>query len=229
MTPTGVVDDERESKKVLESAVLAAAGADSTEKAIEVFNAELKESWPRHRVSLLIAPTIRRCIMAQRKSHMQCEVAAAALAAERFRLEWGRWPETLGELVPEYMEAVPEDRFADGPIRYLQDEDGIRLYSVGTDGIDNGGLTREETWDRIDAGEAPAEWDSDDFKVGDLVFSLLEPELRGATRTTFREDVLATGWPPGLFEEVGYTEEKLREAGLTDEDIAELKERDRRW
>jgi hypothetical protein len=68
--------------------------------------------------------------------------AAAALAAERFRLATGLWPESLDELVPKYLNEVPVDPFTGKPLRFKRLADGLVIYSVGTDGVDDGGDIR---------------------------------------------------------------------------------------
>jgi hypothetical protein len=68
--------------------------------------------------------------------------AAAALAAERFRLATGRWPGSLGELVPTYLNAVPVDPFDGKPLRFQRLADGLVIYSVGKDRVDDGGDIR---------------------------------------------------------------------------------------
>jgi hypothetical protein len=45
-------------------------------------------------------------------------MALVALALERFRLATGKLPETLGQLVPKYLESVPMDPFEGNPIQY---------------------------------------------------------------------------------------------------------------
>ena len=65
--------------------------------------------------------------------------AIAALAAERFRLDHGSWPESLDQLVPKYMAAVPNDPFIPGPLKLRKLPDGLFIYSVGYDGRDDGG------------------------------------------------------------------------------------------
>jgi hypothetical protein len=65
--------------------------------------------------------------------------AIAALAAERYRIDQGRWPQSLEELVPKYLVAVPRDPFANAPIKLLKLPDGLFIYSVGFDGKDDGG------------------------------------------------------------------------------------------
>jgi hypothetical protein len=56
-------------------------------------------------------------------------VASAALATEQFRIERGRWPRELAELVPDYLDAVPHDLFASAgtTIRYYITPTGVRL------------------------------------------------------------------------------------------------------
>jgi hypothetical protein len=71
------------------------------------------------------------------KAELRC--AAVALAAERFRLAKGHWPERLEDLVPDYLPAVPADPFDGRPLRLRRMDDGILVYSVGADGEDNGG------------------------------------------------------------------------------------------
>ncbi len=70
------------------------------------------------------------------KAELRC---AAALAAERYRMAEGRWPESLDVLVPRYLDAVPSDPFDGQPLRLRRLPDGLVIYSVGTDGVDDGG------------------------------------------------------------------------------------------
>jgi hypothetical protein len=65
--------------------------------------------------------------------------ATAALAAERYRLAEGRWPDHLDALVPRYLNAVPIDPFDGRPLRLCRPLDGLIVYSVGPDRVDNGG------------------------------------------------------------------------------------------
>lgn len=65
---------------------------------------------------------------------------AAALALRASRLDHGAYPGDLGDLVPDYLSAVPKDPFAeDAPLRYRIGGDRYILYSIGPDGVDDGG------------------------------------------------------------------------------------------
>jgi len=62
------------------------------------------------------------------------------LALRAYRLEHGAYPATLSALVPGYLKAVPDDPFAlSGPLRYKLAGAKFVLYSVGSDGKDDGG------------------------------------------------------------------------------------------
>lgn len=71
------------------------------------------------------------------------EQVVAAIALKRHKLRHGRLPPTLDALVPEFLATVPRDWFADAPMRYRPGADGTyELYSVGPDGVDDGGDSR---------------------------------------------------------------------------------------
>ncbi len=69
---------------------------------------------------------------------------STALAVAGHRLETGDYPASLDDLVPRWLEAVPADIFApdpDGhPIRYRLEPQRVVVYSVGRNGVDNGGV-----------------------------------------------------------------------------------------
>ena len=101
-----------------------------------------------------------------REALARCRAARAGIAAEIFRRTQGRFPETLEELVPKYLPAVFRDPFSGDGLRYLCGNleyvvhdvrfrdgrfekslrkctaDGIRVYSLGADGVDDGGRNR---------------------------------------------------------------------------------------
>ena len=66
--------------------------------------------------------------------------AQAAVAIERWRLVHpGQLPDTLAELVPAYLAAVPLDPFDGQPVRYKKLPVGYVVYCLGLDFTDNGG------------------------------------------------------------------------------------------
>jgi len=100
-------------------------------------------SWKFRQPSLVevLIPSLNRGVMLHFKAVALRRMGAAALAVRLYEADYGRRPGTLGELVPEYLPAVPEDPFADdgSAIGYLPNADPPVLYSIGSDGVDDGG------------------------------------------------------------------------------------------
>ena len=104
------------------------------------------------------ARSFNRCL-----AEVRC--ATAALAAERYRVTEKRWPANLDALVPKYLDAVPNDPFDGRPLRIHRLPDGVVIYSVGPDRVDDGGKL-----DRKEPGSVGS----------DIGFQLWNPEKRAA-------------------------------------------------
>ena len=63
--------------------------------------------------------------------------AEAALACERYRLAHKAWPESLEQLVPQYLTAVPSDPYDGKPLRLQRSPEGMVIYSVGPNQTDD--------------------------------------------------------------------------------------------
>lgn len=103
------------------------------------------------------------------------EVAATWLliAMKAYKMEQGRLPETLEELVPEYIDAVPLDDFDGKPMRYNSEKRVI--YSVGEDFKDDGGMTKEEQeawWKEEDPWSAEEGYEPDVWQMPDPSFPI---------------------------------------------------------
>lgn len=68
--------------------------------------------------------------------------ARVALAVQRYRLAAGKLPDTLADLVPVYLDAVPVDPFDGKRLRYKKLEIGFVVYSIGDDLTNDGGKER---------------------------------------------------------------------------------------
>ncbi len=67
-------------------------------------------------------------------------VVLTAIALKRFQIKHGKWPETLGDLTPEFLRSVPIDPMDGKALKYHANADGtFLLYSSGKDGKDDGG------------------------------------------------------------------------------------------
>jgi hypothetical protein len=71
---------------------------------------------------------------------IQRSVVVAALALKRYQLKHGAYPAQLSALVPEFLPQAPRDPVDGKSLRYRLNPDGsFLLYSIGEDGVDNGG------------------------------------------------------------------------------------------
>jgi len=63
-----------------------------------------------------------------------------ALALHAHHADHANYPASLEELAPKYLCAIPDDPFViKGPLRYRRSGKSYTLYSIGPDGIDDGG------------------------------------------------------------------------------------------
>ncbi|MCD6298221.1 MAG: hypothetical protein J7M30_13825, partial [Deltaproteobacteria bacterium] len=71
----------------------------------------------------------------------QTEALITVLAILRYKTDTGQFPETLNELISlGYLKAVPNDPYSNSALVYKLTEDGFKLYSVGKDFSDDGGM-----------------------------------------------------------------------------------------
>ena len=77
--------------------------------------------------------------------------ARAAIAVHRYQRDNGKVSDTLQDLVPKYINAVPQDPFSGKEMLYKHDQSGYVIYSVGENLKDDGGKTeqREDVGHRI--------------------------------------------------------------------------------
>jgi hypothetical protein len=76
---------------------------------------------------------------ASRRKHALIRCTIAALATECYRQQHKKWPDSLDKLCPRFLEAMPRDPIDDEALRYRRMEDGVVIYSVSSDGVDNNG------------------------------------------------------------------------------------------
>jgi hypothetical protein len=110
----------------------------------------------------LFVPMLREVNEACLRSQVQLRCASATMAAERYRLAKGRWPQAWDELITAgLLHGKPIDVYDSKPLRMRRVDDGLVIYSVGPDGIDNGGQVRREPLARLPADIGFRLWDVD--------------------------------------------------------------------
>jgi hypothetical protein len=99
-------------------------------------------------------PALRKAIQAE----IARNVVVTAIALRRYQLRHHHLPDTLDELVPDFVESVPTDCMDGQPLRYRRNADGrFLLYSVGDNGQDDGG---NPAWERTDVTTDQYDWQS---------------------------------------------------------------------
>ena len=117
---------------------------------LEVGNVEMPDDEEFPELLRKFGETVERfAASAYHYNRMQTDlIAQATLALKLYHIEYGTLPETLDELVPDYLDRVPLDDMDGQPIRY--DPAGKILYSIGVDLVDNGGSDPELGYDGDD-------------------------------------------------------------------------------
>jgi hypothetical protein len=117
---------------------------------------------PKYRYFLIqiLTPSLDRAFEMQFRHNTLHHATITILALKRWRLDKGRYPDNLNELVDVgYMKELPMDPYSDKPLIYKRLGDEFTLYSVGVNFKDDGGeiatkYNKIEEWDIKEAGDA---------------------------------------------------------------------------
>lgn len=121
---------------------------------------------PRDSTLRILFPSFARSVVLFARSTAQANCVRVALAAERFRLERGQFPDQAVDLVPGFLAVIPEDPFDGQPLRYRRTDNGVVIYTIGDDKVDDGGHVAPQSEHGLD-------------RVSDYGIRLLDPEKRG--------------------------------------------------
>ncbi len=92
-----------------------------------------------------------------KEEDMRDRMLNVLLAAAKVHAVSGKWPATLEDLVPEAIKELPADYFSEAgkaAVKYVAVGDGVRIYSVGRNGVDDGGKANSgKNWDDIAVGK----------------------------------------------------------------------------
>lgn len=120
----------------------AASGVD-VDTMVEDLGSGTLGKW-RHPLIMLLMPALDRAIWTADLADARRDAAITILALARYRIDHGAYPETLDQLEPAYLPALPRDPVDGQPLRYLRTRDGCTLYSIGFDGDDDLGRAASE-------------------------------------------------------------------------------------
>lgn len=124
-------------------------------------------------LSAMLIPNFDRSFAIERMTTARIRCCRVGLALERYRIDHAGFPDRLEALVPDYIEAMPQDVLTDEPLRYYRDELRAVVYSTGWDGQDDGGPNHPE-------------WGSPNAE--DWGFTVLDPSRRGLPPVSVDEE-----------------------------------------
>jgi len=107
----------------------------------------------------LLLPNFHKVQAAAERTEQAFRNLHLAFALAAYHADHRRYPQMLAELEPKYIDKIPDDLFSGQPLIYKLENDGYLLYSVGGNGIDDGGQSYD-----------------DDPKGDDLVIRMPVPE-----------------------------------------------------
>jgi hypothetical protein len=108
-------------------------------------------------VNNMLLPTFSRCSWEQTENETQNLLLLVHVALEEHHTDHKHYPPSLDQLVPAYLNRVPDDPFArSGPLSYKSSGSKYVLYSIGPDGRDDKGnpifvAARREYGYRVDS------------------------------------------------------------------------------
>lgn len=108
----------------------------------EFVGSKLRRAEARYKYpfSSIAIPNYSRAYQTCIHTIVQQRLTLAAIALMRYKLRYGKWPESLDKLVPEFLVEAPRDPMDWKPLRYRVNADStFTMYSIGDNGKDDGG------------------------------------------------------------------------------------------
>lgn len=96
------------------------------------------ERW-RYQQTLLLLPAHINALQRIYKALVYRELLEVALQAQRYKRHHGEMPRDVDALIPQFITALPIDPYDGRPVKIMKSADLLRIYSVGTDAVDNEG------------------------------------------------------------------------------------------
>lgn len=116
----------------------------------EISVGKRKISWRPYLYVAIMMPVYLRAFERTTHTHALKRAAETALALRLYRAEKGKYPDRLQELVPNYLPQVPVDPYDDKPIRYRKLQKGFKVWCVGGNRKDDGGVKVRDWWRKGD-------------------------------------------------------------------------------
>ena len=100
----------------------------------------MAKDWRQPILFRLLVPAMSKLHEAHLRNQARLRAAVLAIAAERHRRRLGAWPDRIDSLVPPDLKQAGIDPYDGRPFLLKRLPDGIVIYSVGANRIDDGGM-----------------------------------------------------------------------------------------
>lgn len=115
------------------------------DRGFEAVSSSLEGRSPFMYLAQMAIPNFGKAIRTASRNQTKAHLALVACALERHLLARGNYPERLGELVPQFLPAIPRDTILGGELKYRRTEGRkYLLYSIGWNETDDGGVPGPE-------------------------------------------------------------------------------------
>lgn len=114
---------------------------------------------PFNFIAAVCIPNFSKAVETTARNQTWVDQTLVVCALERYHLANGKYPVSLTDLVPQYLDKVPNDIITGTPMKYLRksDQDFI-LYSVGWNETDEGGITVSDRYGSEDRESGDWVW-----------------------------------------------------------------------
>lgn len=107
----------------------------------------------------VLIPATEKIVDADTRNLAWVRPTIVGLALERYRIDHSVYPDSLDQLMPSYLKAVPLDPYDGKPLRYRRLADGVVVYSIGQDGTDDGGVMDRDRYTTVNTDYGFRLWD----------------------------------------------------------------------
>ncbi len=133
----------------------------------------------------ILMPAIDKASQAAEVATQRRDGLLTGIALELYKRDHGNYPDTLDDLMPAYIPAVPPDRFTGKPLHYALVDGQPRLWSIGADRNDDNGVaptgesTAEHRWLPLDRARENENISPDRYDGDWLLWPILYEPVTG--------------------------------------------------
>jgi len=92
-------------------------------------------------LTVMLVPAFEAAFESENRAHTREALGQLGFALAAYHADHGTYPDGLNALAPKYLSKVPNDLYTEQPLHYRRQGAGFLLYSVGANGVDDGGRT----------------------------------------------------------------------------------------